>query len=359
MTKDLGNTKGDPAVSVCIPTYNGEKYLRKCLDSVLAQTFQDFEIRAVDDRSTDGTMDILEEYSKRDARVKVHRNERNQGIAPNWNRCVEVARGEWIKFVFQDDFITAECLEKMVAACSSGAHFAVCRRNIVFEESTENLRGIYRKYIEDLTMEKIFHGATVISPVLFCVAVLEYLDFNIVGEPTSVILHRSIFHKYGTFNPHLIQRCDHEFWLRVAIHAGLVYIPETLATFRVHKDSASVIHRERRRFRKDTIDELIFWHELSFNPAYLPLRRAAADRVPPVDFQGVLAKRVWEAEKIVSKSNKRSDPSCMSEWNDLLQCYPSLASINGDYLSIIWMKMNRKAKNLLSHWLNRRFGNFC
>jgi glycosyltransferase involved in cell wall biosynthesis len=353
MTKYPGNKKGDPAVSVCIPTYNGEKYLRKCLDSVSAQTFQDFEIRAVDDRSTDGTMDILEEYSKRDARVKVHRNERNQGIAPNWNRCLDVARGEWIKYVFQDDLIAPECLEKMVAACSSGAQFAACRRNIVFDESTENLRGIYRKYIEDVTMEKIFHGATVISPEQFSKGVLDYLDFNIIGEPTSVILHRSIFHKYGIFNPHLIQRCDHEFWFRVAIYTGLVYIPETLATFRVHKDSASVIHLEKRKFRKDTIDELIFWHELSFNPAYLPLRRAALNKVPPLDFLEVLAKLVWEAEKIVSNSQTHSDPCYISEWKDLLQYYPSLEMIPVDYLSIIWRKMNRTAKTLVNHWINR------
>ncbi len=344
-----GNTRLDrdiPAVSVCIPTYNGEKYLRECLDSVLMQTFQDFEVLAVDDHSTDGTMGILEEYSTRDSRVRVYRNERNQGIAPNWNRCLEKANGDWIKFVFQDDTIANDCLEKLVAACSSGARFAVCKRNIVFDRSTENLRAKYRVYLEDLAIEKVFPGTTVISPGQFSRTILDYLNVNVIGEPTSVILHKGVFYEYGLFNPHLKQLCDYEFWLRVAINEGLVYIPETLATFRVHKDAASVIHRERQKVRKVELDELILWNEFTFNPVYLPLRRAAGDRVPPLDFQWVLAKRVWEAEKRVCKSENHSDRSLLSQWKGLLQHYPSLETINSDHLWILWKKMKKKARNL-------------
>ena len=104
-----------PIVSICIPTYNGAKYLRECLDTVLSQTFTDFEVLLVDDQSSDETLSIAQEYAAKDTRIYVKQNEQNLGLVGNWNCCIELAQGEWIKFVFQDDLIAPECLEKMLA----------------------------------------------------------------------------------------------------------------------------------------------------------------------------------------------------------------------------------------------------
>jgi glycosyltransferase involved in cell wall biosynthesis len=108
-----------PLVSVCIPTYNGAKYLKECLDSVLAQTFTDFEVLIVDDKSSDETLSIAQEYATYDPRFRVIQNECNLGLVGNWNRCVELAQGEWIKFIFQDDLIEPACLERMLAVRKS------------------------------------------------------------------------------------------------------------------------------------------------------------------------------------------------------------------------------------------------
>ena len=101
-------------VSVCIPTYNGSLFLRECLDSVLNQTFQDIEVVVVDDVSTDDTVSIVEEYMRSDKRVRLFVNKKNLGLVQNWNRCVDLAKGEWVKFVFQDDIIMPSCISRML-----------------------------------------------------------------------------------------------------------------------------------------------------------------------------------------------------------------------------------------------------
>ena len=94
-----------PPISVCVPTYNGMKYLRECLDSILVQSFENFEVIIVDDQSADGSVDLLSEYAAQDERIRVFRNPQNLGLVGNWNRCLDLASAEWIKFVFQDDLI--------------------------------------------------------------------------------------------------------------------------------------------------------------------------------------------------------------------------------------------------------------
>ena len=94
-----------PTISVCVPVYNGTKYLRECLDSILVQSFENFEVIIVDDQSTDATFDLAQEYPAQDARIRPFRNPHNLGMVENWNRCLDLASAEWIKFVFQDDLI--------------------------------------------------------------------------------------------------------------------------------------------------------------------------------------------------------------------------------------------------------------
>lgn len=105
-------------ISVIIPVYNTETYLRKCLDSVCGQTYHNLEIICVNDGSTDGSQAILEEYVARDARVKVLVQE-NAGQAVARNRALDKARGEYVLFVDSDDWIEPETCETCVAHMGS------------------------------------------------------------------------------------------------------------------------------------------------------------------------------------------------------------------------------------------------
>ena len=113
-------------ISVIIPIYNVEKYLEKCIDSVLAQTYRNIEIILVDDGSTDKCADICDSYLKKDSRVKVI-HKVNGGLSSARNAGLDIAEGDFISFVDSDDFIEKEMLEKLYEALmEADADMAVC-----------------------------------------------------------------------------------------------------------------------------------------------------------------------------------------------------------------------------------------
>ena len=101
-----------PIVSVIIPVYNVERFLRRCLDSVLRQTFQNWHAICVNDGSTDNSLEILQEYAMRDARFEII-NKKNSGSSEARNTGMKYARGEYILFLDSDDFIHDQTLEMM------------------------------------------------------------------------------------------------------------------------------------------------------------------------------------------------------------------------------------------------------
>lgn len=101
--------------SIVIPVYNVAPYLRECLDSVLAQTYDSWEVICVDDGSSDGSSEILDEYAGRDARIRLL-HQQNAGVSVARNVALEVVRGEWIVFVDADDILRRECLGVLDAA---------------------------------------------------------------------------------------------------------------------------------------------------------------------------------------------------------------------------------------------------
>ena len=100
------------AVSVLIPVYNTEAYLRKCLDSITNQTLQDLEIICVDDGSTDGSADILREYRRRDSRIRIV-TKRNGGLPSARNAGLDAASGEYVGFVDSDDWIEPDMFRRL------------------------------------------------------------------------------------------------------------------------------------------------------------------------------------------------------------------------------------------------------
>ncbi len=114
-----------PRVSIGMPVYNGDEFLRQSLDSMVAQTYGDFELVICDNASTDSTEAIAREYARQDDRIRYYRNDRNLGAAPNFNRTVELSTGEYFKWLAHDDVLAPEYLERCVTTLDSAPRAVV------------------------------------------------------------------------------------------------------------------------------------------------------------------------------------------------------------------------------------------
>jgi glycosyltransferase involved in cell wall biosynthesis len=317
-----------PKISVCVPTYNGYKFLEECLDSILSQTFGDFELLIVDDRSSDNTVKIAEEYAARDCRVKVIRNHQNLGLVGNWNRCIEIANGEWIKFVFQDDIIDPTCLEKLFTATELGKPIIYCRREFIFETETDEVTK--NNYLNHISVQNPFGSNSEISAQQYAELTLKNIGVNLVGEPTSVMFHRSVFRQFGLFNPHLITICDLEFCTRIAVNTGIVQVPEVLAKFRIHGKSTTSFCRDNRNYRASVLDELILVHDFAFHVVYAPLRVVAQQCDPRSNLTQLFIRRTSLASKIARKEQLSAESSSFSphiELENISKFYPLITQL--------------------------------
>jgi glycosyltransferase involved in cell wall biosynthesis len=120
------NAMGVPRVSVALPVYNGERLLPRALDSLLAQDFEEFELIICDNASTDGTAELCLAYAAKDPRIRYVRNERNIGVFPNFNKVVELARGEYFKWAAHDDWCDPRFLGRCVEVLDRRPEVAVC-----------------------------------------------------------------------------------------------------------------------------------------------------------------------------------------------------------------------------------------
>lgn len=310
----------EPVISVCVPTYNGRGHLAACLDSLLAQEFTDFEVIVVDDDSQDGTWEEASGYAARDGRFRVHRNGDRLGLVANWNRCVELARGEWIKFLFQDDLLKPACLARLLGACrQQDKRFGFCAREFVFEAGTApKLIEWFGAHARRLREE--YAGAPAISPVQAARLMAGEPALNLAGEPTVTLIHRSLFRELGGFDAGLIQLCDAEFWDRILIHHGGVFVAEELAAFRLHAKAATALNHERRRFRMGVLDRLVLQHRFAFGGQYGALRaRAGAWRLRKECV--LLAGRAWLE---MDRRRRAGDRSLWEEWQAVQPHCPGL-----------------------------------
>jgi len=125
-----------PTLSIALPVYNGERYLRQALDSLLAQSFTDFELLIADNASTDATAEIAPEYAARDPRIRYHRNPQNVGAARNFNLAFGLTSGRYFKWVAHDDLLHRDFLQRCVEALDRdpGAVLAFTRSRIIDED---------------------------------------------------------------------------------------------------------------------------------------------------------------------------------------------------------------------------------
>jgi glycosyltransferase involved in cell wall biosynthesis len=314
-----------PLITVCIPVFNGDRYLDACLRSVAAQTFRNFEVLVIDDCSSDRSLDLAHAFAAVHERVRVVRNPRNLGLVGNWNRCVQLAMGEWIKFVFQDDTIDPDCLERLSEVAWPARPLMACRRRFEFApDTTTEMREFYAYH--KALVDAHFARTDYLSPEECQAFAIARIGENLLGEPTCTMIHRSAFDRYGTFNPALIHRCDSEYWIRVAVNAGAALVPQELATFRVHGAAASAHNRRERAFRMLTLDRLIILHDYLFRREYAPVRSLAATSTPSTDLHWLFEHRRHEAAvQFQQLRGERRDINAADEWSTLLDTYPALA----------------------------------
>lgn len=125
------------SLSIIVPVYNVANYLEICVDSILAQTYKDFELILVDDGSSDGSETICDAYMRKDHRIRVH-HQANKGQASARNEGVKLARGEWIAFVDSDDIVPQNAVSSMMGECREGIDIVI-GRIASFVGSTEEL----------------------------------------------------------------------------------------------------------------------------------------------------------------------------------------------------------------------------
>ena len=170
------------SISVLVPVYNVERYLGRCLDSILNQTFGDIEVVCVDDCSPDGSAAILSDYASRDSRVRVITKKKNEGLMMARKTGYENARGEYVFFCDSDDYLPENALERLYrAARDSRADITVGDLKMV---TSRGLRARRRRY-----------GAIAYSPDAYLKAILNWTTCSLCGS----LFKRSLFdgHVYG------------------------------------------------------------------------------------------------------------------------------------------------------------------
>jgi glycosyltransferase involved in cell wall biosynthesis len=202
-----------PLVSVVLGTYNGEVYLEEQLRSVLAQTWTNLEIIAIDDGSSDRTVTILREYAARDSRIKVVINEQNLGFVRNFEKGCSLAKGKWISLCDQDDYWLPEKIQKMAQAIGDYP-MIYCDSELCGPE----LQPMGTK-ISDLVHYQSFDDCRQL-----CVFSRMY------GHAT--LITRTLFDLASPFR----KEVPHDGWLayHATLYGGVKYLPEVLVKYRQH-----------------------------------------------------------------------------------------------------------------------------
>ena len=227
-----------PTVSVLLPVYNGSPYFRAAVDSVLAQTFEDFECLILDDGSTDDSAQIADELASRDARVRVIHSE-NRGLVASLNTLVEAARGEFIARMDADDLCMPTRLERQVeflrrhpdTVCVGSSYW-------MMDEAGRTITQILPPLDDASIQDQALRGHSTIS------------------HP-SAMLRTAALRRLGGYRAAYFPAEDLDLWLRLGELGRLANLPQPLIRYRVHAGSISaraVLGRQREAARRACVD---------------------------------------------------------------------------------------------------------
>lgn len=212
-----------PQVSVCIPAYNNEGYIIETINSVLAQTFTDFELVVIDDCSKDDTAAVVEGVA--DPRVRLVRNEKNLGMAGNWNRCIEEAGAPLVKVLCADDILYPDSLRLEVQALLDNPDI-----NLVSSDTALiNMKGEQVGAFKRFPVRGRMNGRRL--------ARISLLFNNFFGAPCNNLFRREAGVAVGGFDKDFPYILDFDFWIRLACTGDVFIIHEKLNGFRLRSDS--------------------------------------------------------------------------------------------------------------------------
>ncbi len=241
-----------PLVSVVTPVYNGEDYLRDCIESVLAQTYTDWDYTIVNNCSTDRTLDIAREYADRDPRIRIHSNETFVRQINNYNIAFRQISPEskYCKVVAADDWLVPECLERMVRLAEEHPSVAIVGSYGITEKKVVSIRVPY--------------PTTVVSGREACrLRLLE--AHNFFGTPTAVLFRSDLVRARHAFQNESNLHADSESYLELLEHRDFGFVHQVL-TFRRDDDEGSMTS-----FSQDfnTILPSDLYELVTYGPKYL------------------------------------------------------------------------------------------
>lgn len=224
----------NPKVTVLMSVYNGEKYLKEAVDSILSQTFTDFEFLIIDDASTDRTPEILRSY--RDPRIRIITNEENLGLTKSLNRGLALVMGKYIARMDADDISYPQRIEEQVKYLEEFQNVGLVGSSFEIIDESGNIvsRNVYKNY----TSENIYYK----------------LIFNNCIAHSSVMYRRDLVIKIGGYNERLTRTQDYDLWSKISKRSRIEIIDEVLLKWR---DSQSNISNKCKT-EQDLIAKNIF-----------------------------------------------------------------------------------------------------
>ena len=218
-------TELKPQISICIPTYNGEKFIARTIQSVLDQTFSNFEIIVSDDGSTDKTLEIVRSFN--DSRIVRIDSLAKVGAEANWNNSVANSRADLVKLVCQDDLLYRQCLQTEFEAMSLSANQDVAFCFSLRDFVTPKNRFIKGRRIAN-SDEKKLSKTQMLRKIVRS-------GGNPIGEPMAITFRKSAFERAGKFHGDYV--IDLNMWVGLLEIGSALFIPSRLSAFRISKTS--------------------------------------------------------------------------------------------------------------------------
>ena len=236
-----------PRVSVVVPSFNNASFIEATMDSILAQTFGDFELVVADHSSEDGTWERLQRYSA-DPRVRLLRTDAGGGAPRNWERVTAAARGELLKLVCGDDIIYPDCLQMQVEAidASPSVVLVAAQRDLIDARGDILLSGRGLAGLSGRTSGRMAARHTVLA------------GSNIFGEPACVLIRRETLRDAGGWDGRHPYVIDLATYVNVLLRGDFLGIERSLAAFRLSSTQWSV-----RLAREQSNQVIAFHHRLA------------------------------------------------------------------------------------------------
>jgi glycosyltransferase involved in cell wall biosynthesis len=214
-----------PAISVCIPTYNGAKYIAQTIESILNQTFTDFEVIVSDDGSSDKTLEIVGSFN--DPRIVRIDRLSKVGAEDNWNNAVATASASLVKLVCQDDLLYPQCLEVEVQTMSKSENQDVSFCFHLRDFVTPNSRKLSARRVGYSNLQK-YSKTEILTKVVRS-------GGNPIGEPMAVTMRKLSLNSAGKFRGDYV--IDLDMWSKLSDQGSALFIGQHLSAFRISKTS--------------------------------------------------------------------------------------------------------------------------